>query len=166
MKIQVTINEEQVTVDVDPEMKLLLFLRSRGLMSPKQGCGEGNCGACTVLLDDEPVPSCLVPMAAVRNSAIVTLEHFAKTPEYADIQQGFAQTNVYFCGFCNAGKIFAAYQLLKSRGERLERTGIIATMESLTCRCMDTSRIASGVLIAANIRRKRESKRERNDARK
>jgi carbon-monoxide dehydrogenase small subunit len=158
MNIPVTINEKQVLADVAPDMKLLLFLRSIGLMSPKQGCGEGHCGACTVLLDDEPVPSCLVPMAAVRNSEIVTLEHFSKTPAYADIQQGFVQTNVYFCGFCNAGKIFAAYQLLKNRGERLERSSIIKGIESLSCHCMDTNRIASGILIAANIRRKRESK--------
>jgi carbon-monoxide dehydrogenase small subunit len=127
-------------------------------MSPKQGCGEGNCGACTVLLDDEPVPSCLVPMAAVWNSAIVTLEHFAKTTAYADIQQGFAQTGVSFCGFCNAGKIFAANQLLKNRGTRLDRTGIIEAMAALSCHCMDSARIAGGIFIAANIRRKRESK--------
>jgi carbon-monoxide dehydrogenase small subunit len=158
MNIPVTINEKQVFADVDPELKLLTFLRSIGLISPKQGCGQGHCGACTVLLDEEQVPSCLVPMAEVRNYAIVTLEHFSKTPAYGDIQQGFAQTNVYFCGFCNAGKIFAAYQLLKNRGERLERTGIIETMESFSCHCMDPSRIVSGILIAANIRRKRESK--------
>jgi carbon-monoxide dehydrogenase small subunit len=162
MNIPVTINEKQVLADVEPDMKLLPFLRSIGLMSPKQGCGEGHCGACTVLLDDDPVPSCLVPMAAVWNSSIVTLEHFSKTPEFADIQQGFAQTNVYFCGFCNAGKIFATYQLLKNRGARHERAGIIETMESFSCRCMDTARIASGVLIAANIRRKRESKEAQN----
>jgi carbon-monoxide dehydrogenase small subunit len=161
MKMQLTINEEQVLFDVDPEMKLLSFLRSRGLMSAKQGCGEGHCGACTVLLDDEAVPSCLVPMAAVWNSSIVTLEHFSKTPEYGDILQGFAQTGVRFCGFCDAGKIFAAYQLLKNRGERPERSGIIKTMEAFSCHCMDSGRITNGILIAANLRRKRKNKEMR-----
>ena len=161
MKMQLTVNGDALTVDVDPEMKLLAFLRSRGLMSAKQGCGEGHCGACTVLLDDEATPSCLVPMAAVWNSSIVTLEHFAQTPEYGDIRQGFLQTGVRLCGFCDAGKICAAYQLLRNRGEHLERSGIIKTVEALSCHCMDSGRIASGILIAANIRRKRENKETR-----
>jgi carbon-monoxide dehydrogenase small subunit len=158
MRIKLTINDEEVIADVDPDMKLLAYLRGVGLIGAKCGCMTGHCGACTVLLDDEPVPACLVPMAAVWNSTVVTLNHFATTTAYADIQQGFTQAGVYFCGFCNAGKIFAAYQLLKNRSERLEREAIIRTMESFSCHCMDTTRISNGILIAANIRRKRESK--------
>jgi carbon-monoxide dehydrogenase small subunit len=156
MRIQLVINDEKVTVEADPEEGLLSVLRRRGLVTVKEGCGSGTCGACTVLLDDRPVPSCLVPAAAVWDCSVVTLEHFAATAIHADIQQGFHQAGAHLCGYCNAGKIFAAYQLIKTR-ERLERQQILEYLESLSCHCTDNVRVANGILIASNLRRKRES---------
>ncbi|MDR3311746.1 MAG: 2Fe-2S iron-sulfur cluster binding domain-containing protein [Spirochaetaceae bacterium] len=157
MKIQITINDEPVLIDVKPDTPLVWVLRRQNLLSPKCGCGEGRCGACTVLLNDYPVPSCLVPAAAVRDARIVTLEHFAKTVVYADIQQGFSQAGVRFCGFCNAGKIFAAYELLR-RTEKADRAQVIEELSAFSCQCADVSRTANGILIALNIRRRRENK--------
>jgi carbon-monoxide dehydrogenase small subunit len=95
MIIPVTINDEQTQIDAEPDAKLLTVLRQRGLTDTKCGCLEGLCGACTVLLNNLPVPSCLIPVAALRDASIVTLSHFAKTDFYADIQKAFETAGVH-----------------------------------------------------------------------
>jgi carbon-monoxide dehydrogenase small subunit len=151
MIIPVTINDEPTQIDAEPDSKLLAVLRQRGFTDTKCGCLEGLCGACTVLLNDNPVPSCLIPVAAVRDANIVTLSHFAKTELYGDIKKGFEKVGVRLCGICDAGKIFAAYHFL-TRRERLEFAQVYDVISRLECYCVDTGTIVKGIL-AAGIRR-------------
>jgi carbon-monoxide dehydrogenase small subunit len=109
------------------------------------------------LLNNIPVPSCLIPIAAVRDAEIVTLEHFKKTDFYADITKGFSRAGVHLCGICDAGKIFMAYQHL-SENSTPDRTQVYAAISQLACYCADTDVIVNGVLMAANYRRERENK--------
>ena len=160
MKIQVYINEAQVQLEADPDSKLLAVLRQQGLTDVKCGCRKGLCGACTVLLNNIPVPSCLIPVAAVRDAEIVTLDHFKKTDFYADIEKGFMRAGVHLCVLCDAGKIFMAYQLL-SGNSSLERVQVFKAVSTLECYCADTDTVVSGVLLAANYRREKEYKGRR-----
>jgi carbon-monoxide dehydrogenase small subunit len=160
MKIQVYINEAKVQLEADPDSKLLAVLRQQGLTDVKCGCRQGLCGACTVLLNNIPIPSCLIPVAAVRDSEIVTLDHFVKTDFYADIEKGFSRTGVHLCGICDAGKIFMTYQLL-TENTTPDRTHVYDALSQLACYCADTDTIANGVLMAANYRRERENKGRR-----
>jgi carbon-monoxide dehydrogenase small subunit len=157
MKIQVYINEAKVQLEADPDSKLLAVLRQRGLIRAKCGCQQGLCGACTVLLNNIPIPSCLIPVAAVRDAEIVTLEHFEKTDFYADIKKGFSRAGVHLCGLCDAGKIFMAYQFL-AENATLNRTQVYKAISQFDCYCADTETIVKGVLAATNYRREREKK--------
>jgi carbon-monoxide dehydrogenase small subunit len=156
MKIPVTINGEQIQLDASPEAQLLAVLRQRGLTDVKCGCQRGLCGACTVLLNNTPIPACLIPIAAVRDGHIITLGHFAKSDFYTDIKKGFARAGVRLCGICDGGKIFAAYQLLSSQVPP-ERQVIYETMSQLVCYCAGLDAIVNGVLAAADFHRERES---------
>jgi carbon-monoxide dehydrogenase small subunit len=157
MKIQVYINEAKVQLEADPDSKLLAVLRQQGLTGVKCGCLKGLCGACTVLLNNIPVPSCLIPIAAVRDAKIVTLEHFEKTDFYADIKKGFSHVGIHLCGLCDAGKIFMSYQFL-AENAMPNRTQVYDAMSQFACYCTDTDTIVKGVLAAVNYRREREKK--------
>ena len=83
------LNSSKVILDAKPSESLLEVLRRQGLLSVKEGCTKGRCGSCTVLLDDRPVPSCVIPVGIVRNASIETLEFFLLTKEGEDITAGF-----------------------------------------------------------------------------
>ena len=89
MKLSITINDENLTLEEAPETSLLELLRKQNLLSVKCGCAKTNCGSCAVLLDDEPVLSCMIPCGILRNSKVVTLEHFSKQAVYQEILKGF-----------------------------------------------------------------------------
>jgi len=113
MKIPVILNGEKQILDARPDEKLLPVLRRQGLLSVKMGCTKGKCGSCTVLLDDNPIPSCIIPVAIIKNASIETLEFFLLTKEGEDIQNGFKQAGVNLCGFCSSARYFQTYELLK-----------------------------------------------------
>ena len=113
MKIPVTLNGSKIILEANPDESLMQVLHKNGCFSVKSGCTEGFCGACTILLDDKPISSCEIPVGIIKNNDLVTLDYFAKTEEYSYITQGFAKAGIKLCGYCNAGKIFAAYQILK-----------------------------------------------------
>ena len=102
MKIPIILNGEKTIIDANGDEKLLSVLRNLNLFSAKNGCEEGKCGYCTVLLDDKPVNSCLIPIGIIRDCSIVTLEFFKKTKDYEDIMKGFSQAGINLCGYCNA----------------------------------------------------------------
>lgn len=171
MKIPVLLNGEKTVLDVPSGKMLLNVLRERGLLSAKCGCfdGEGTlkrqfCGACTVLLDGLPVPSCIVPVAIARDSEIITLEYFSQTPSYADIIRGFKIAGVRLCGFCDAGKIFAAEYLLRTSGEIGEQSnGGLPSLKTIydgiahlmPC-CTSMKQLSEGIIHAFNNRVDRE----------
>ena len=88
MKIPFILNNENIVVDTNPDTVLSKVLRENSIFSAKNGCDKGFCGACTVLLNNKPVPSCIVPMAIVKDSSIITLEYFCNTEDYNDIKEG------------------------------------------------------------------------------
>ena len=114
-KIKFTLNKKAVEVDIDPSTRLIDALRLNfGLTATKEGCGEGSCGACVVLMDGKGVNSCLMPMANVAGHSIITLEEFKKTPQFKILEMCFADEGGSQCGFCTPGMIFAAQSLLAS----------------------------------------------------
>ena len=154
MKIPVILNEVKIVLEAEPDDRLLAVLRRQNLLSVKCGCSEGHCGACTVLLDGKPVPSCIIPAAVVRDSSIMTLEHFSKTEDYQDIISGFGKAGIHMCGFCNAGKIFSAWSVI-STGAKPDRKAITEAVSFLSPCCTDTVTLVNGILYAADFRMKR-----------
>ncbi|MBQ3966765.1 MAG: 2Fe-2S iron-sulfur cluster binding domain-containing protein [Treponema sp.] len=158
MKIPVTLNGKKIIFEAKAEDSLLEVLRQQKLFSVKKGCGQGHCGYCTVLLDDKPVPSCLIPVGIVKGSSIVTLEYFAKTPAYADIADGFEQAGVHPCGWCNAAKYFSVYSLL-TRIYRPSKEELNELADEQHCSCTNHDTFINGVLFATANRHKREGRK-------
>jgi carbon-monoxide dehydrogenase small subunit len=157
MKIPLMLNGEQIALNVDADEKLLEVLRKNNCFDVKCGCGTGVCGSCMVLMDDVPVPSCVIPAVAARNSHIITLNYFMTLPDYDDIQKGFERAGIELCGYCDAGKIFGAYHLV-TRYKNLTRKQILFVMSSLKCRCADDSLMTNGIAFASTFREKRTKK--------
>lgn len=154
MKVPFRLNDEDIILDAEPDTKLLNLLRNNGFFSVKDGCKQGRCGSCTVLMDSKPVPSCIIPSAAVRHSNVETLEHFMKTQDYSDIEVGFRQAGVELCGYCNAGKILTAWSII-STDPRPAKENVMKTVRFFPCRCTDAETLATGIVMAAVARRKR-----------
>ena len=147
MKIPMKINGEEITLECNPDKNMLSILREQGCLSVKAGCEEGICGSCTVLLDNVPVPSCCLPASLARNSEIVTLEHFRKSPEYKVIANGFTKAGITLCGYCNAAKIFAAYQII-SINKSLTREDIALQLQGIAPCCTDKDTLINGIIYA------------------
>lgn|SRR5574344_327659 len=158
MIIPVTLNGEKTVFDANPGESLLFVLRKKKLFSVKKGCGKGRCGFCTVLLDNKPVPSCRVPVGIVRDSTIVTLEYFSKTPDYSDIIKGFNTAGMNMCGYCNSAKIFLAYDLLQNY-YRPDKEQLLDLAGSLTCTCTERDTFINGILYALANKHAREGKK-------
>lgn len=151
MKIPLKINNETMTLDVNPNDSLLAVLRSQKIFSPKCACLEGFCGACAVLLDGKVVPSCIVPVALARDSEIETLEYFSKSELYADIARGFSKAGIILCGYCDAGKFFLAAQILSSSAKPSRK--MITELASVFAPCCtNTNMLADGILYAFELR--------------
>jgi Aerobic-type carbon monoxide dehydrogenase, small subunit CoxS/CutS homologs len=154
MKIPVTLNDLKMVLESDPSDKLLNVLRRMDFLSVKCGCNEGHCGACTVLLDGKPVPSCIVPVALTRDSTIITLEHFSLSEDYRDIISGFQKAGIQMCGYCNAGKIFSAWHIL-STSTKPDRRMIYEDIRHLSPCCTNTDILINGILYAFDFRVRR-----------
>src|SRR5499425_1625196 len=116
MTSTLTINGKQVEVDADPATPLLWVLRDHlGMTGTKFGCGAAQCGACTVHLDGQAVRSCVLPVSAVGNRAITTVEGIGATPEGAKIQKAWLDLEVIQCGYCQSGQIMSASALLAAK---------------------------------------------------
>jgi len=145
-----TLNGKSVAIDVDKERPLLWVLRTDlGLTGPKYGCGEGLCGACTVLVNKEAVPACQTAVKDVEEAEVVTIEGLARNGSLHPIQQAFVQHDAMQCGFCTPGMILKAYSFL-NQNPRPTRDEIIAAMDDNLCRCGAHMRIVQAVQTAAN----------------
>lgn len=126
----------------------------------KGGCNKQICGACTVLLDGFPVPSCIVPVAIARDSEIITLEYFSKTANYSDIMKGFKIAGIKLCGFCDAGKIFACEYLLRTKTQKSASLPMLKAIYDcisfLSPCCASKKQLAEGIIHAFNSRVDRE----------
>ena len=149
MKISFVINNNKVSLDVEPSMRLLDVIRNElQLKGTKEGCGEGECGACTVLVNEEPVNSCLTPVINVANKNVLTIEGFREMPAYRIIADAFADRGGSQCGFCTPGMILVTYSLLKKNPHPTEEEIRFALSGNL-CRCTGYQAIVDAVKVAS-----------------
>jgi isoquinoline 1-oxidoreductase alpha subunit len=135
-------------VDVEPEMPLLWVLRDElDIRGPKYGCGIGQCGACTVHVDGDPVRSCTVPIGDAAGKRVVTIEGLAQGGRLHPVQQAWIDHQVPQCGYCQGGQILAAVALLRKRPDPSDKE-IDEAMTNL-CRCGTYARIRGAIHAAA-----------------
>jgi len=143
------LNGKPISLTVDSERMLLWVLRTdMGLTGTKYGCGAGICGACTVLVDDEAVRSCRLPVKGVEGKQVLTIEGLAKNGKLHPIQQAFIKADALQCGFCTPGMILNAYSLLLKNPHPTEAE-IIQHMDHNLCRCGSHARIIQAIQAAA-----------------
>jgi isoquinoline 1-oxidoreductase alpha subunit len=146
------INGESKTFDAPDDMPLLWVLRDiLGLTGTKFGCGIAQCGACTVHVDGKPVRSCLLPVSAVGNGAITTIEGIGATPVGARVQKAWLDLEVVQCGYCQSGQIMSATALLATT-PKPDDSDIDAAMAGNICRCGTYVRVREAIKHAASER--------------
>jgi len=145
------VNGNPVEVSGPGGRRLLDVLRCElGLTGTKEGCGEGECGACTVLLDGEVVDSCLVPVCQIDGHAVETVEGLAEDGELNGLQAAFLETGGAQCGFCTPGMLMSGQAFLRSGAEPTERT-IREAIAGNLCRCTGYSKIVEAIRLAAQV---------------
>ena len=149
MAFALNVNGQAHTVDVPERMPLLWVLRDTlGLRGTKFGCGAGQCGACTVLLDGEPTRACLTPVSAVGERKIATIEGLSPDGSHP-LQQAWLALDVPQCGYCQAGQLMAASALLASTPRPTDEQ-IATAMNGNVCRCGTYIRIREAIKLAAS----------------
>ncbi len=147
--VSFTLNNKPVHLTVDDQRPLLWVLRSDlGLTGTKFGCGEALCGACTVLVENEPVRACATRVAEVAGKQVVTIEGLAKDGRLHPLQDAFVRHNAFQCGYCTSGMILSAYALLQ-RVPLPSRDQILEQMNDNLCRCGSHARVVQAVQAAA-----------------
>lgn len=147
--IQFNLNDNPLSIEVDPERTLLWVLRTDlGLSGAKFGCGEGLCGACTVLVDDEAMPSCQISIGYVAGGKVKTIEGLERNGQLHPIQRAFIKHDALQCGFCTSGMILKAYSLLVAN-PMPTRDQIISEMDDNLCRCGAHVRIIQAIQTAS-----------------
>jgi len=151
MKVPIILNGENTILEGQPDETLLKYLQRNGDHSTKGGCLSGTCGVCTILVNDKTAAACKLPIAILRNMEIKTLDYFEKSPEYDSIIKGFKKAGItHLCGYCNAGKIFSAYQVLKIN-KKLTRKEIGDQVRNLAPCCVDFDTLINGIIYAISI---------------
>ena len=148
--MKLSVNGKEHEVQVSEDMPLLWVLRDViGLTGTKFGCGMAQCGACTVLVDGQPVRSCVRPASAAVGKAVVTIEGLSAHGDHP-VQKAWAEADVVQCGYCQSGQILAAAALLKAKPNPTD-ADIDAAMSGNICRCGTYQRIRSAVHRAAKL---------------
>ncbi len=143
--IRFRLNGKPTTLETDGERTLLWVLRGDlGLTGTKYGCGEGLCGACTVVVNGEAVRSCSVPVSSVEGADVVTIEGLAEKGKLHPLQQAFIAHGALQCGYCTPGMLMNAYALLRAN-PRPSREAIVKGMEDNLCRCGAHRRIIAAI---------------------
>jgi nicotinate dehydrogenase subunit A len=152
--VRLRVNGRDHRVDVPPSESLLTVLRTElDLTGAKYGCGEGQCGACTVLVDGQAVRSCVAPVSTVEGKAITTVEGLAASAGAMHrVQQAFAEHDAMQCGYCTAGMIVSAVALLSRQPDPSEDQ-IVRAMNGNICRCGSHPRIVAAIRAAATSAR-------------
>jgi len=147
--ISFKLNDKAVSVNVNGDESLLTVIRTYlDQTGTKYGCGLGDCGACTVLIDKEPLRACMIFVEDVEGKEILTIEGLATNGSLHPIQKAFINHDALQCGFCTPGMIMNAYGLLLNDKE-LTRENIIGGMEDNLCRCGSYNRIVDAIQTAA-----------------
>ena len=143
--IQLTINGKPARFDGDPDMPLLWYLRDElALTGTKFGCGEAQCGACTVIVDGEAVRSCVTPLKDVAGKKVLTIEGLESGGHLNALQEAFVKHHAFQCGFCTPGMVINAYALLL-KTPRAKREEIIKETDGNLCRCGAHVRILDAI---------------------
>jgi nicotinate dehydrogenase subunit A len=148
-RTSLTVNGQPHSVDVDPDCPLLYVLRDTlSLNNPRFGCGLGQCGACTVLLDGRAVRSCSLPVSRAADKAVVTIEGLGTPARPHPVQQAFIDAQAFQCGYCLNGWVLTTVALLAKNPHPTDRE-VRNASESLVCRCGSHTRILAAVERAA-----------------
>ena len=149
-EIQFILNNKAVKITADGDLKLLWVLRTKfGLTGLKYGCGEGHCGSCTVLVDNEAVRSCLLSLKDVSGKDVVTIEGLASNGDLHPMQKAFIKHDALQCGYCTPGMILTAVSYLK-KNPSPTRSEIIRELDDNLCRCGSYDRILDAIENAAS----------------
>ena len=149
-QIELKVNGLSHTLDIDPATPLLYVLRNDlGLQGPRFGCGLGQCGACTVIINGNAVRSCVMATSSV-TSEVTTLEGLARNGKLHPVQQAWIDEQVPQCGFCQNGQIMTAKALL-DRNPRPSRAQVLDAMNATLCRCMTYYRVQTAIERAARM---------------
>jgi aerobic-type carbon monoxide dehydrogenase small subunit (CoxS/CutS family) len=152
--VTLTVNGVARTVTTDPQRPLLDVLREDlHLTGTKYGCGEGRCGACTVLMDGKPVRSCVTPVSLADKKSITTIEGLAKGDSLHPVQEAFLEEGAMQCGYCTPGMILSAVALLQDKPNPTDEE-ISAGMNGNICRCNGYVKIMNAVRRAAGKARR------------
>ena len=144
-----TVNRKKLPVDVDSTVSLLSVLRNDlDLTGSKYGCGEGQCGACTLLIDGQPMRSCITQVGRAAGKQIVTIEGLEKEGKLHPLQEAFIKADAMQCAYCTSGMIMSAVGLLKKNPQPSE-SEIVEFMDGNVCRCGTYPRIVRAVQQAA-----------------
>jgi carbon-monoxide dehydrogenase small subunit len=149
MSYELTVNGEDVTLDVPGMRRLLDALREDlGLTGTKEGCGEGECGACSVIVNGQVVDSCLVPVCQVDHATVLTVEGLAPQGQLAPLQQAFLDAGGAQCGICTPGMLMAAHAYLEDGGGA-DGEEIREAIAGNLCRCTGYTKIIDALALAA-----------------
>ena len=155
MPIDLIVNGTRRRLDADPQRSLLTVLREDlDLTGAKYGCGEGQCGACTVLIEGQPTRSCLTKLGALATKSVTTIEGLETGGQLHPLQQAFLDAGAMQCGYCTAGMIVAGAALLRRNPDPAE-PDIRRALEGNVCRCGTYTRIVDAVRAAAGTRTSR-----------
>lgn len=152
-ELTLNVNGSQQRVQAEEDEPLLWVLRNRlHLTGTKYGCGEGQCGACTVLLDGKPARSCLTPASAAAGAKITTVEGLEEHGELSPVQRAFLEEGAFQCGYCTSGMLLAATALLRDHPAPSEDQ-ILDAMNGNVCRCGTYPRIVAAIRRASKARK-------------
>ena len=147
--INFLVNEKPVSVEAQTEKTLLSVLREDlGLTGSKDGCSSGDCGACVVLMGDQPVNSCMVLAPQVEGASVTTVEGIAQNGTLHPVQRAFAELWAFQCGFCTQGMVVSCYALLESN-DNPTREEILIAIAGNFCRCTAYQNVVKAVQLAA-----------------
>ena len=149
--IRFNLNGKKTEITVDPTLTLMWVLRDQfGLTGTKYGCGIGECGACTVLVDNEAYRSCMLQVGDITDQSIITIEGLSQNGQLHPLQKSFMENDALQCGYCTPGMIMNAYGLLLNNPEPT-RQEVIEGMEGNLCRCGAHIRIIEAIQSAGRI---------------
>lgn len=149
--MELTVNNKKYNAGTDENIMLLTLLRDQlDLTGSKYGCGEGVCGACTVLVDGNPVRACITPVKGLKDKRIVTIEGLQQNDKLHAVQQAFLEEDPFQCAYCASGMIMASVALLAKKSNPTEEE-IISFMNGNICRCGTYPKIISAIKRVSSI---------------
>src|ERR1700757_4842024 len=153
--LEIEVNGKRCPVQYEPETPLLSVLRDElGLTGSKYGCGEGQCGACTVLLGGAPRRSCQIPVSAAAAKPVTTIEGLEKDGKLHPVQQAFLDAGAFQCAYCTSGMVMSSVALLQTNANP-KREDIVQFLQGNVCRCGTHPRVIEAVQHAAKMMQER-----------